>query len=182
MSTHSISTTTWGTNLFGQASAAQTRAPQGSATFFTDLGAAADDDAGDAKKTPAASAPQLAAPPVSPQVSIPGTSTAAAGFYTQSLAQDGTTVDQAMSKAAGQSAADKFMAFAHENPMQRLRDQILHEMGMTEDDIKNMSPEDQAKVEEKIREKIQEALKKKMDGVAAKDPADATMATMAAAV
>jgi len=54
----------------------------------------------------------------------------------------------------------QFLDYANKDPIQRLRDSILKSMGLTEDDLKNMSPEQQKAVEQKIEQLIQEQLKK----------------------
>ncbi len=120
---------------------------------------------------------------------LPGAASApltpSTGFYTQSIAQGDTQQAAAGlsdgSAAAGESTQQKFLDYARETPMQRMRDQVLHDMGMTEDDVRNMSPADREKVEAKIREKIQELMKKKLDGMAAKDPSDTVLADLSSA-
>ena len=70
--------------------------------------------------------------------------------------------------SGGSSANDpvaQFLAYARETPAQQMRDSILHQLGLTEDDLKAMSPQDRAKVEEKIkdlvRQKVEQATEKK---------------------
>jgi TPP-dependent pyruvate/acetoin dehydrogenase alpha subunit len=46
------------------------------------------------------------------------------------------------------------------DPMERLRANILKSMGLTEDDLKNMSPEQKKAVEDKIAQLIKEQLEK----------------------
>jgi hypothetical protein len=55
------------------------------------------------------------------------------------------------------SAVSDFLAYANESPAQRMRDAILKSMGLSEDDLKSMSPEKRKAVEETIREKIKDA-------------------------
>lgn len=59
------------------------------------------------------------------------------------------------SGAAG--AVDDFLQLAKKTPAQRMRDAILKSMGLSESDLKTMSPEKRKAVEETIRQKIQEA-------------------------
>ncbi len=69
-------------------------------------------------------------------------------------------VDDA-SAAARDSGASKavsdFLAYAKETPAQRMRDAILKSMGLTEDDLKSMSPDKRKAVEETIEKKIKDA-------------------------
>ena len=65
------------------------------------------------------------------------------------------------SAAARNSGASKavsdFLDYAKETPAQRRRDAILKSMGLSEDDLKAMSPEKRKAVEETIRQKIKDA-------------------------
>jgi hypothetical protein len=58
-----------------------------------------------------------------------------------------------------------FLNFIGKTPAEQMRDQILHSLGVTQDDINKMSPEDRAKLEAKIKqlvhEKVQESVEKK---------------------
>jgi TPP-dependent pyruvate/acetoin dehydrogenase alpha subunit len=54
----------------------------------------------------------------------------------------------------------QFLDYAKMDPIQRLRANILKSMGLTEDDLKNMTPEQQKAVEQKIEQLMQEQLKK----------------------
>jgi TPP-dependent pyruvate/acetoin dehydrogenase alpha subunit len=55
------------------------------------------------------------------------------------------------------NAVSEFLDYAKETPAQRMRDAILKSMGLSEDDLKNMSPEKRKAVEETIRQKIKDA-------------------------
>jgi hypothetical protein len=83
-----------------------------------------------------------------------------------------TTDASAASRNSGASkAVSDFLAYANETPAQRMRDAILKSMGLTEDDLKRMSPEQRKAVEDTIREKIknaaEEAAKKGKTGLVA---------------
>jgi hypothetical protein len=54
----------------------------------------------------------------------------------------------------------QFMDYANMSPMERMRAQILKSMGLTEDDLKKMSPEQQKAVEQKIEQIIKQKLEK----------------------
>lgn len=58
---------------------------------------------------------------------------------------------------AGKAVSD-FLAYAKETPAQRMREAILKSMGLSEDDLKGMSPEKRKAVEETIQERIKQAL------------------------
>jgi len=60
----------------------------------------------------------------------------------------------------GDDVVQEFLDYAKMNPMERMRANILKGMGMTEDDLKNMSPEQQKAVEQKIAQLIQQQLQK----------------------
>lgn len=63
--------------------------------------------------------------------------------------------------AQAPSAEDNFLQEAHKSPMQRMREQILKTIGLTEEQLAQMSPEDKRATEDKIarmiREKVREA-------------------------
>jgi hypothetical protein len=58
--------------------------------------------------------------------------------------------------SAGGNAVADFMAYASETPAQQMRDTILRQLGLTENDLKAMSPQDRAKVEQKIKDLIKQ--------------------------
>jgi len=55
------------------------------------------------------------------------------------------------------SAVSDFLDYAKETPAQRMRDAILKSMGLSEDDLKSMSPEKRKAVEDAIAQKIKDA-------------------------
>jgi hypothetical protein len=59
-----------------------------------------------------------------------------------------------------QSAEQKFLDYAKKTPAEKLRDSMLASIGLTEDEVKNMSPEQRKDVEQKLTEKIKEAVDK----------------------
>ena len=63
------------------------------------------------------------------------------------------------------AAVQAFMDYEKKTPAEKMRDEILGSMGLTEDQLKAMDPKDRAKVEEKIRElikqKVEESTEKK---------------------
>ena len=69
------------------------------------------------------------------------------------------------SQAAGDSSStdtveQKFLKYAQMSPMDRLRANILKSMGMSEQDLKNMTPEQRAAVEQKIKVLIEQSFQK----------------------
>lgn len=64
-----------------------------------------------------------------------------------------------------QTIAEQFKEYMDKSPEELMREQILKELGYTEEELAGMSPEDRAKAEEKILErlkiKIEMALKEK---------------------
>jgi len=72
----------------------------------------------------------------------------------------------AFAKPAAPSAAEQaFNDYAKKTPAEKMRDAILGTMGLTEDQLKAMSPKEREALEAKIREilkqKIEEAMEKK---------------------
>jgi hypothetical protein len=77
--------------------------------------------------------------------------------------QAGKAASGGLTATAGQSAEDKFMAYAKMSPADRMRASILSSMGITEDQLKNMSPEQQKAVEQKIEDLIKQAAQKQIE-------------------
>ena len=53
-----------------------------------------------------------------------------------------------------QTAEQKFLEYAKMTPAERMHAQMLAELGVTEEQFKQMSPADQQKIEDKIRDMI----------------------------
>lgn len=62
------------------------------------------------------------------------------------------------------SATEKFLQEAQKTPMERMREQILEQLGLSEDALAQMSPEDRRVAEDKIRELIEEKIRQAMNG------------------
>ncbi|SFP19598.1 hypothetical protein SAMN03159489_00432 [Pseudomonas sp. NFPP07] len=70
------------------------------------------------------------------------------------------TASTAQANSAIQSPAlDEFKDYMSKSPEQRLRDRILEEMGITEEDLKNLPPEKQQAVAQEIAQRVQDKLK-----------------------
>ena len=87
-----------------------------------------------------------------------GTSTAATLYAAQEIAQSDAT-------SPTKSATDRFLDLMDKSPEELLREQILKELGYSEEQLAGMSPEDRLKAEEEIRqrliEKIEQAMREK---------------------
>ena len=63
------------------------------------------------------------------------------------------------------AAVQAFLDYQKKTPAEKMRDEILGAMGLTEDQVRAMAPKERAKVEEKIKalikEKVEEATEKK---------------------
>lgn len=57
--------------------------------------------------------------------------------------------------ASKPSAVDEFMAYMNMTPAEKMRDKILKEVGMTEEELENLPPEQRAAAEREIAEKLQ---------------------------
>lgn len=60
---------------------------------------------------------------------------------------------------SGSSAIDDFREFLKKSPIERLRDQILAAMGITEEDLAAMPPEKREAVLKEVAERVKDALK-----------------------
>ncbi|MBR0696251.1 hypothetical protein [Bradyrhizobium lablabi] len=78
------------------------------------------------------------------------------------LNADGTTRGP-VGLLADNSVEQQFLKYAQMSPMDRLRANILKSMGLTEDDLNNMSPDQQRAVEQKIKDLITQELEKNAD-------------------
>jgi uncharacterized protein YoaH (UPF0181 family) len=61
------------------------------------------------------------------------------------------------------SVEQQFLKYAEMTPAQRMFDSMLQQLGLSEDDFKAMSPEDQQKVVEKIQKMIKDQVEKGSD-------------------
>ena len=64
---------------------------------------------------------------------------------------------------APQTAEDKFMAYAKMSPAEKMRAGILSGMGVTEDQVRNMSPDQRKVLEEKIADQIKQSAQKQAE-------------------
>ncbi|KAF0865214.1 hypothetical protein [Pseudomonas sp. LD120] len=61
--------------------------------------------------------------------------------------------------ATASSAVTEFQEYMSKSPEQRLRDSILKELGLTEEDLKNLPPERQLAINQEITQRMQDKMK-----------------------
>ncbi len=98
----------------------------------------------------------VAAPTIGPSL---GTSGFASSLWTLAATEDSSVP----------SPRDELLAWAEMDPAERLRAQILQSMGISEDDLEAMPPEERAAVEDEIRKAIEEKLGVSEDAAEAAD-------------
>jgi hypothetical protein len=101
----------------------------------------------------AASGKNDAANPAASNTSFPTRSPTALDAASMLMLQGGEEAD---AKPAKPSAADEFMAYMKKTPEERMRDSILKSMGMTEEELESLPPEQRKAIEDKIKELIKE--------------------------
>lgn len=103
---------------------------------------------------------------------VNNTATASTLWQTQKIAQSNQSeaidVEEASSeKPKSKSVLEEFKDFMNKSPEELMREQILRELGYTEEELAAMDPKERAKVEAKIKElveaKIEEAMRE--DGI-----------------
>lgn len=60
------------------------------------------------------------------------------------------------------SAEELFLEEARKSPAERMREQVLEALGLTEDDLASMAPEERAAVEQQIADMIKEKMRQAM--------------------
>jgi|CXWL01.1.fsa_nt_gi hypothetical protein len=73
-------------------------------------------------------------------------------------------LDEETTTISAPSATDLFLEEARKSPIERMREQILEELGLSEDGIAQMSPEERRATEDKIRQMIEEKFRQAMGG------------------
>ena len=87
-------------------------------------------------------------------------SKAASNANAAGAANAGSVSGKSKLASKNNDVVQQFLDYAKMDPIHRLRANILKSMGLTEDDLKNMTPEQQKAVEQKIEQLMQEQLKK----------------------
>jgi hypothetical protein len=72
------------------------------------------------------------------------------------------SLDEAAPEISAPSATDIFLEEARKNPMERLREQIMKELGISEADLAALPPDEKRAMEDRIREMIEEKLRQGM--------------------
>lgn len=83
-------------------------------------------------------------------------------------------IDEEPAQLTEMSATEQFLAEAQKTPMERMREQVLDALGLTEEALAQMSPQDRRVAEDKIRQLIEEKIKQAMN--AGDAPADSNAA------
>lgn len=73
------------------------------------------------------------------------------------------------------TAEEAFLKEAQKTPMQRMREQVLDALGMTEEQLAQMSPEERRAAEDQIRQMIEEKFRQAMSGDKDKPNTNAAM-------
>lgn len=75
-------------------------------------------------------------------------------------ARSGTNKTLGKASKEGPSVEEKFLAFAKKTPAEKMRDALLSQLGLTEEQLQAMPPDERMKVEKKIAELVKEAAQK----------------------
>jgi hypothetical protein len=71
--------------------------------------------------------------------------------------------DPAPASLTEMSATEKFLAEAQRSPTERMREQVLHDLGLTEASLAQMPAEERRVAEDKIRQLIEEKIRQAMN-------------------
>ncbi|RZN21103.1 hypothetical protein CWO90_33705 [Bradyrhizobium sp. Leo121] len=80
-----------------------------------------------------------------------------------SSADDQASTQPARETSLGNNVEQEFLKYAHMNPIDRMRANILKSMGLTEQDVQNMTPQQRQAVEQKIKDLIEQQFHKNAD-------------------
>lgn len=80
-----------------------------------------------------------------------------------SSTEDRASTQPARETSLGNDIEEEFLKYARMNPMDRMRANILKGMGLTENDLQNMTPQQRQAVEQKIKDLIEQAFHKNAD-------------------
>lgn len=72
-------------------------------------------------------------------------------------------IDEEPAQLTEMTATQKFLQEAQKTPMERMREQILEQLGLSEEALAQMSPEDRRVAEDKIRQMIEEKIRQAMN-------------------
>ncbi|MBX3429536.1 MAG: hypothetical protein KF779_08150 [Hyphomonadaceae bacterium] len=80
------------------------------------------------------------------------------------LALQSVGQEEAPTQPTEMSATEKFLKEAQKTPMERMREQVLASLGLSEDALAQMPPDERRAAEDKIREMIEEKIRQGMNG------------------
>jgi hypothetical protein len=79
-------------------------------------------------------------------------------------AYSGLTASKSAPPGVGEmSAKDEFLKFQSMTPAEKMRAMMLAKLGVTEEELKAMSPEDRAKIEQKMKDMIKQQVQNDPD-------------------
>ncbi|WP_104667699.1 hypothetical protein [Ensifer adhaerens] len=103
-----------------------------------------------------------ARPRQTPTIAPPSTSNALSSALWMTAARDGESTASISEKqgpaASDGSVSDEFLQEAKKSLAEKIREQVLKAMGLTEGDLKEMDPEQRQAVEEEIRKAVERAM------------------------
>jgi hypothetical protein len=103
-----------------------------------------------------------AANPAGPLSILPSSSAVQLSFNNILALQSLT--DEEPAQLTEMSATQKFLKEAQKTPMERMREQVLGALGLTEEALAQMSRDERRSAEDKIREMIEEKIRQGMNG------------------
>ncbi|WP_456634692.1 hypothetical protein [Bradyrhizobium sp. USDA 10063] len=80
-----------------------------------------------------------------------------------SSTEDQASTQSAQETSLGNDIEEEFLKYAHMNPLDRMRANILKSMGLTEADLQNMTPQQRQAVEQKIKDLLEQEFHKNAD-------------------
>ena len=105
---------------------------------------------------------------------LPSSSAAPLSFETVMSLQ---RLDEPAPAPEAPTATEIFLEEARKDPMERMREQILAELGMTEESLAQLPPDEKRMMEDKIRRLIEEKLREAMNAGEAPADSDTAMLT-----
>ena len=72
-------------------------------------------------------------------------------------------IDEEPAQLTEMTATQKFLAEAQKTPMERMREQIMKDLGLTEESLAQLPPDERRIAEDKIREMIEEKIRQAMN-------------------
>ncbi|MEZ5956865.1 MAG: hypothetical protein R3C27_06610 [Hyphomonadaceae bacterium] len=83
--------------------------------------------------------------------------------------------DETPAQSTEMSAAQEFLAEARKTPMERMREQVLQELGLTEESLAQLPPDERRIAEDRIRALIEEKVRQAMNADGAPAESNASM-------